>query len=257
MNATPLSSKSFRWDISFNIALNKNKVTALNDNQDIINGTNIIRVGKDIQSVYTFIWAGVDPQTGSGLWYTDETRKTTTSDVTQVENAIIGSASPKGFGGFSTTVSYKGISLSGQFNFQYGNLLLNTWGFLNESDGAFFTLNQDKKALDRRWKKPGDITDFPQYVAANSSNSNAPSSRYFFKGDYVRLRYLTLSYQIPQNILSRVKIDNAQFYVRGTNLWTKAFDKNITFDPEQPINGVNDLQVLLQKTISVGLNLNF
>jgi hypothetical protein len=52
-------------------------------------------------------------------------------------------------------------------------------------------------------------------------------------------------------------MDNALIYLRGTNLWTKAFDKNITFDPEQPINGVNDLQILIQETFSVGLNLNF
>ena len=52
-------------------------------------------------------------------------------------------------------------------------------------------------------------------------------------------------------------MDNIQVYVRGTNLWTKAFDKDITFDPEQPINGFNDLQILLQKTVSFGLNLNF
>ena len=147
--------------------------------------------------------------------------------------------------------------MSGQFNFQYGNLEYNTWGFLNESDGAFFTLNQNVKEYDRRWKNPGDVTDIPQYVAGNSSNSNVTSSRYFFKGDYIRLRFLTLGYQIPKNITNKLKMDNAQIYVRGTNLWTKAFDNNITFDPEQPINGVNDLQVLTQKTITFGLNLNF
>lgn len=257
VNATPVLTKDFRWDISFNVAFNKNKVTALNNNEDIIISPNLIRVGQDVQTIYTFIWAGADPQTGNGQWYTDGTRKTKTQDITQVQNAIIGSASPKGFGGLSTTLSYKGISLSAQFNYQYGNLLLNTWGFLNESDGAFFSLNQDQKEFERRWKKPGDITDVPQYVAGNQSQSNALSSRYFYKGDYIRLRNLTLGYTLPRTLLSRLKIDNAQFYVRGTNLWTHAFDKDITFDPEQPVNGINDLQILLQKTISVGLNLGF
>jgi TonB-linked SusC/RagA family outer membrane protein len=256
LNASPVSTKNFRWDISFNIAFNKNKVTALNNGQDIINGTQIIRVGQDLQSVYTFIWAGVDPQTGSGLWYTDETRKTTTSDVTKVKNAIVGSNSPKNFGGFTTTFTYKGFSLSGQFNFQYGNLLFDTWGFLNESDGAFFSLNQNQREL-RRWQKAGDKTDMPQYVAGNQSGSNSASTRYFYKGDYIRLRNLSLSYQFPKNILKRVRTENVQLYIRGTNLWTKAYDKNLTFDPEQPINGVNDLQVLFQKTVSFGLNLNF
>ena len=258
LNATPVLTKDFRWDLSFNIALNKNKVLSLEDNQDIIVGNppQIIRVGKDIQSVYTFIWAGVDPQTGSGLWYTDGTRKATTSDITQVQNAIIGSNSPKGFGGFATSFTYKGISLSGQFNFQYGNLVYDQWGFLNQSDGAFFTLNQNQREL-KRWQEPGDVTDVPQYVAGNQSQSNATSSRYFYKGDYIRLRNLTLAYQLPKKMLQSVKLDNAQVYLRGTNLWTKAFDKNLTFDPEQPINGTNDLQVLLQKTFSIGLNLNF
>jgi hypothetical protein len=52
-------------------------------------------------------------------------------------------------------------------------------------------------------------------------------------------------------------MDNVYFYVRGTNLWTKAFDENITFDPEQGINGANNLQVVIQRTISVGVTLGF
>ena len=257
LNATPVSTSTFRWDLSFNIAFNKNKVTALNNNADIINLPYIIRVGQDVQSIYTFIWAGADPQTGNPLWYKDGTKKATTSDVTQVQNAIIGSASPKGFGGFTTSLTWKDITLSAQLNYQYGNLVFNTWGFLNESDGAFFSLNQDQKVFDRRWKKAGDKTDVPQYIAGNQSQSNTTSSRYFYKGDFIRLRNVVLSYNIPKKILSRIKMDNIQVYVRGTNLWTKAFDKDITFDPEQPINGFNDLQILLQKTVSFGLNLNF
>lgn len=257
LNATPILSKMFRWDISFNIALNKNKVTSLNDNQDIVSLPYIIRVGQDVQSIYTYIWAGADPQTGEPLWYTDGTKKSTTSDVTKVQNAIIGSASPKGFGGLNTTFSYGNLSLNAQFNYQYGNLLFNSWGFLNESDGAFFSLNQDLKEYERRWQKAGDKTDVPQYIAGNQSQSNTTSSRYFYKGDYIRLRNVTLAYQIPKSFLNKIKIDNAQLYVRGTNLWTKTFDKNLTFDPEQPINGFNDLQILMQKTVSFGLNLNF
>jgi TonB-dependent starch-binding outer membrane protein SusC len=256
LNATPILTKAFRWDLSFNIAFNKNKVTSLNNGQDIINGTQIIRVGKDVQSVYTYLWAGVDPATGSGLWYTDSTKKATTSDVTQVKNAIAGSNSPKAFGGLTNTISYMGLSLSGQLNFQYGNLLFDQWGFLNESDGAFFNLNQNQREL-RRWQRPGQITDMPQYIAENPSQSNSPSTRYFYKGDYIRLRNLTLSYQLPKKWLNQIKLDNVMFYIRGTNLWTKAADKNLTFDPEQPINGSNDLQVLMQKTFSFGLNLNF
>lgn len=256
VNVIPVRTKDLTWDFTFNIALNKNKITALRNNADILGLPFIRRVGEDFQSIYTRLWAGVDPATGNPLWYTDATRSQTTTSVTTVQRGIIGSASPKGFGSFSTSVNYKGFSLDAQFNYQYGNLVYDNWGFISWSDGFNPQLNKIQKQL-RRWQKPGDFTDVPRYVYGGANVSNAESSRWYYKGDFIRLRDLTLSYSLPKSIMNAVKLDNAKFYVRGTNLWTKAFDENITFDPEQPLTGVNDLQILLQRTISVGLTLGF
>ena len=257
LNATPVRTKTFVWEIGFNISLNKNKITKLaNNNADILSLPFIRRVGKDFQSIYTRLWAGVDPATGNPLWYTDETKKQTTTDVTQAQRAIIGSASPKGFGSFSTSLSYKNFTLDAQFNYQYGNLVYDNWGFITWSDGFLPSLNRIQKQL-RRWQKPGDITDVPKYVYGGAMNSNAESSRWYYKGDFIRLRDLTLSYDLPRRITDLVKLSSAHFYVRGNNLWTKARDKNITFDPEQPINGTNDFQILIQRTISVGISVGF
>ena len=257
LNVTPVKSKDLRWDIGFNASFNKNKVTKLaNNNADILSLPFVRRVGKDFQSVYTRLWAGVDPATGNPLWYIDETKKQTTSDVTQAQRAIIGSTSPKGFGGFSTSLTYKNFSLDAQFNYQYGNLVYDQWGFITWSDGFNPQLNKIQKQL-RRWQKPGDITDVPKYVYGGAMNSNAESSRWYYKGDFIRLRDLTLSYDLPKKITDLAKLSSAHFYVRGSNLWTKAFDKNITFDPEQPINGTNDFQILIQRIVSVGVSLGF
>lgn len=256
VNVIPVRTKDLTWDFTFNIALNKNKITALRNNADILGLPFIRRVGEDFQSIYTRLWAGVDPATGNPLWYTDATKSQTTTNVTTVQRGIIGSASPKGFGSFSTSVNYKGFSLDAQFNYQYGNLVYDNWGFISWSDGFNPQLNKIQKQL-RRWQKPGDFTDVPKYVYGGANVSNAESSRWYYKGDFIRLRDLTLSYSLPKSIMNAVKLDNAKFYVRGTNLWTKAFDENITFDPEQPLTGVNDLQILLQRTISVGLSLGF
>lgn len=256
VNVIPVRTKDLTWDFTFNIALNKNKITALRNNADILGLPFIRRVGEDFQSIYTRLWAGVDPATGNPLWYTDATKSQTTTNVTTVQRGIIGSASPKGFGSFSTSVNYKGFSLDAQFNYQYGNLVYDNWGFISWSDGFNPQLNKIQKQL-RRWQKPGDFTDVPKYVYGGANVSNAESSRWYYKGDFIRLRDLTLSYSLPKSIMNAVKLDNAKFYVRGTNLWTKAFDENITFDPEQPLTGVNDLQILLQRTISVGLTLGF
>jgi hypothetical protein len=146
------------------------------------------------------------------------------------------------------------VSLDVQFNYQYGNYVYDQWGFLYTGDGGFASLNHNRKAL-RRWQNPGDITDVPRYDFNNATNSNAPSTRYFYKGDYIRLRNLALRFEMPASILKRMMLSRLSFYVRGTNLWTKAFDKNITMDPEQSIDGTNDLQFFIPKSITVGLNI--
>lgn len=255
LDGTPYKTKNFSWTVSLNGSWNTNRVTKLREGQtEIRNLPNIIRIGEDVQSIFTRLWAGADPQTGDPLWYTDATKKTTTSNFSQVQRTIIGSASPKGFGGVSTTLTYKFISLDAQFNYQYGNYVYDQWGFLFTGDGAFATLNHNRKEL-QRWQKPGDITQVPRYDFFNSTTSNAVSTRYFYKGDYIRLRNLALRFDVPSSILKTLKLSQLSIYVRGTNLWTKTFDKNITVDPEQSINGTNDLQFFIPKTITVGLNL--
>jgi len=257
LNAIPVQTKYVTWSIDFNIALNKNKITTLaNNNADILVLPYIRRVGQDYQAIYTRLWAGVDPATGSAMWYTDGTKKQTTTNVTSVQRDIIGTASPKGFGSFASAITYKGFSIDAQFNYQYGNLVYDQWGFLTWSDGYNPSLNRIQKQL-QRWQKPGDVTNVPKYVYGGAANSNAESSRWYYKGDFIRLRDLTISYTVPKKIIEMAKMDNARIYVRGTNLWTKAFDKNITFDPEQSVNGSNDLQILIQRTISFGVTLGF
>jgi TonB-dependent starch-binding outer membrane protein SusC len=254
VGGTALKKKDFQWDMSFNLTMNRNKVTKLRNNADILALPFIRRVGEDVQAIFTRLWAGVDPANGNPLWYTDGTKTATTSNLGSVQRAIFGSAAPKGFGSFSNTFSYKGFSLDAQFNYVYGNLLNDNWAFIMRSDGAFPQLNKIRKQLNR-WQKPGDVAENPKYIYNNTNNSNAVSSRDFYKGDYIRLRDLTLSYQMPSKLMNRIKMENATFYVRGSNLWTKAFDKELTFDPEQPTNGTNNLGILIQRTISIGLTL--
>ncbi len=256
LNGTPVRTRNFSWDLGFNISLNKNKVTSLpNNNADINDGNQIHRVGKDVSSIYTRLWAGADPANGDPLWYSDATRKTTTNNTPSFRD-VIGHASPTAFGSFSTGLNFKGLSVDAQFNYQYGNLVYDNWGFILTSDGSFPTLNKNQKQL-RRWQKPGDITDLPIYIYGNSNNSTAESSRWYYKGDFIRLRDLTVSYQLPKSIMDKIKLDNINLYAKGTNLWTKAFDKNITFDPEQGFNGTNDLQVYIQRTFTLGIRIGF
>jgi TonB-linked SusC/RagA family outer membrane protein len=251
INTVPVRTKDFRWDIGFMISLNTNEIVKLpNNNADILAAPQIRRVGENVSAIYTRLWAGVDPATGAGQWYADA-NKTKTTTLPSYRD-IIGQAMPKGFGSASTTFTYKGLSLDAQFNYQYGHTIYDQWGFIMWSDGAYPTLNKIRKQLNR-WQNPGDIAELPKYVYNNNSLSNAESSRWYYKGDFIRLRDLTLSYQLPKTLLDRARLTNATFYIRGTNLWTKAFDNNVPFDPEQGFNGINDLQVIIARTVTVGL----
>ncbi len=253
LNTVPVRTKDFRWEVGFNIALNRNEILTLpNNNADILAAPQIRRVGENVTAIYTRLWAGVDPATGAGQWYSNANKDKVTTPPAYRE--IIGQAMPKGFGSFSTNLTYKGISLDAQFNFQYGHTIYDQWGFIMWSDGAYPTLNKIRKQLNR-WQNPGDIAELPKYVYNNNSLSNAESSRWYYKGDFIRLRDLTLSYQVPKSVTDKAKLGTANFYIRGSNLWTKAFDKNAPFDPEQGFNGINDLQVLNARTVTIGLSL--
>lgn len=136
MNFVPVQTKDFRWDIGFNAAWNKNKILSLSaSGADILAAASQIRrVGRDFQSIYVRSWAGADPATGNPLWYVDETKAATTSSVNNALRGIVGSASPKGFGGANTSLKYKNFSVAANFYFQYGNLLNDNWGFLYTRD---------------------------------------------------------------------------------------------------------------------------
>ena len=257
VTATPISHKDFTWDLSFNIALNKNKITALDSKgADIVAAPYIRRIGMDYQTYYLRQYAGVDPANGAAMWYTDATRTTTTTTPANALRVPLGSASPKGFGSFSTTLRYMGFTLDGQLNFQYGNYIYDQWEANFTDDGANTIRNKSTKQL-RRWTKPGDITDIPKYVYGNASTSNTVSTRYLYKGDFLRLRTLMLSYDLPRTVLNRVKLNGVRVFVKGTNLFTKAFDKNLLIDPELSVTGLSNNMVPVQRIISAGVNFNF
>ncbi|MBV9988840.1 MAG: TonB-dependent receptor [Chitinophagaceae bacterium] len=257
-NFVPVQTRDFRWDIGFNAAWNQNKVLTLSaSGADILRTANqISRVGADFQSYYTRLWAGADPANGNPLWYVDDTKGATVSDISKANRVIIGSASPKGFGGANTSLKYRNFSLSANFYFQYGNLVNDQWGFIYTSDGALPNLNKNQKEL-RRWQKPGDITDIPRYDYGNANSSNGVSTRYFYKGDFIRLRTLMVAYDMPSALLKKWNMSGFTFYVRGNNIWTKTYDPQLAIDPEQPINGLANNQFFIPKSYTVGVNISF
>jgi TonB-dependent starch-binding outer membrane protein SusC len=276
INATPIATKDFTWDVSLNFTHNKNKLKTLPPGQtQIINGQFLVKPGQDINTWYMRQWAGVDAATGNPLWYVDSSKTTTTSNYSASPNPAQRvntgkTATPKYYGGFSNTFTYKGFSATVDIYYNYGNYVWDQWGsFLADETNP--TYGKYSLTL-QRWQKPGDITNVPKlyYGATNSSataqnsSSNATSTRFLYKGDYIRLRNLTIGYRLDKSVLSKLHLNSFYFYVRGTNLWTKTYDKNLTIDPEQGGSsstnanvGVNNLNLFYNRALTAGINIGF
>lgn len=256
LNADIISSGPVTWSVGGNVTFLNNKVTRLDE--DIIDGTKIRQEGLDFQTYYLYEWAGVDPQTGTPRWFTDETMSETTGKIAEAKRFISGrSATPDFFGGFNTTVAFKGIRLDAQFSSSWGNYIYDTEARFLQGDGGLTPRSQTSLNL-TRWRQPGDITNVPYFRWGGNNSSNVGDmTRWIYDGSYIRLRNLTVSYDIPRDIVSKAKIANARVYLRGINLWTFTNEDNLHLDPEAGINGIISSPVPNMKTISFGLDIGF
>ncbi len=257
LSLVPVLARNFKWEVDFNFANNKNRVTSLPDGNDIVSGLFLQRPGVPLNSFFVREWAGVDPATGDPLWYADNTHGATTNVYPGVAARIVaGNAQPKYFGSLSNTITFKNFTLSAQLYYNYGNYVYDNWGsyYLGSGFGAVY--NKVVRQLDR-WQKPGDVTDIPKYIYNGNKNFQNSSTFYLQQGDFIRLREIQIGYNLPKNILTKAGLSSANFYVRGTNLWTWVKDKNLAFDPEQGTNSTSNLNVFIPKTVTVGLSVAF
>jgi TonB-linked SusC/RagA family outer membrane protein len=259
LNAVPVQLKDFSWNVNFNFAHNVNKVTSLPEGKDFPSLPFMRRPGYDVQSFFLKEYAGANPANGEPLWFVDRSTKGNllTNDVSVAQRAIIGSASPKYFGGLTNSISYKGFELEALFYYNFGNLLQDTWSGYVVGSGNGASWNKVARQLEA-WQKPYDQTMIARYIYNGNRNFHDNGSAYWLnKGDFIRLRNIQVGYNLSKNLISRVKLSNAFFYVRGTNLWTWVKDKNLGFDPEQGITSQTNLDVYVPKTLTAGINIGF
>jgi TonB-linked SusC/RagA family outer membrane protein len=221
-----------KWRTTVNLSKNLNKVLSLVDSVPLyrgytaegVDGTNIIKEGEPLGSFYGLNYLGVDRATGDAI-YEDRNKDGT---ITNADAMVIGNSQPKLLGGITNTISYKGFDVSVLFNFSWGNKILNLTkaGLVNM--GTDVQSNQLREAL-RRWQKPGDVTDIPRYEFGNTSNT-LHSNRLLEDGSYLRLKNLSIGYNLPAPVTTRFKVQRIRVYVTATNLWT--WTKYTGSDPE-------------------------
>ncbi len=219
------------WNTDFNINFNKNKVldivgTVIHSGAINPAGTtynlSIVKEGEPLGLFYGYISDGVDPATGM-IKYRDLDGQ---PGITDGDKTIIGNANPKFTYGITNSFAYKNFTLDLFLQGVQGNDIFNATKILSES--MRLPMNQSATVLNR-WKNPGDITDVPKAVKDDVTNSE-PSTRYIENGSYLRVKSLTLAYNLPKAVLERLRLNRLQIYVTTENLIT--FTKYSGFDPE-------------------------
>ncbi len=264
ISGTPVKTKDFSWDLNFNFSTNSNTVTKLfADNQ--VSSPFLRSVGHNYWSYYLPLWAGADPQTGAPSWFVDGSKEKTTTVYSQAKRVLLDkSPMPKGFGSFGTGLHYKDISVDAMFYYSYGNSIFQgMFGFQNSSGAYYGSRNQSKLELDH-WRKPGDVNDNPVPIYGQGRNAANTSTRMLRDGDFVRLRDVTVSYNLPKTLLSHLNLSAVKVYARGSNLWTWIKDDKLPFDPEAGSSavgggteGVSNFDMFIPKTFTLGVNVSF
>lgn len=241
--------KNWNWRIDANLGLNRNKVSELYGGKtEIITDTGsgfvddankILKPGYDVDTWYMTEWAGVDPETGQGQWFTtdEDGNRVKTFDYGEASKHKVncGSYTPDFFGGFSTDLSWKNIDMSAMFSYSVGGKIYNYSRFEYDSDGAYVDRNQmNLKDGWTRWEKPGDIATHPQAIYGNNTNSNRGSSRLLEDGSYLKMKSLSIGYNLA---LPKWHISNVRIYFSGENLFTITGFSGI--DPELPVTVTN------------------
>ncbi len=248
---------AFTWTLDLNLTHYKNELTKLSQ-EEIWNGSKKWVEGGSIYDFWLIKSAGVDPQTGDELfWYDNDGVWEKTNDYSVVSSdpkhkQYVGSSIPKIYGGFTNSFSWKGLNLSVFFSYSVGGKMLDANYRMLMHPGSLGTAWH--KDILKRWRKPGDITDVPR-VEKGNTNISRSTDRFLKKASYLSLRNINLSYNLPHEWISRLRMSSVKIFVSGDNLLT--FTKLKGMDPTQAFSGVSDNKYVPNRVVSVGLNINF
>ena len=257
INSNVMKTKDFRWDVNLTGTFNRNKIIKLATDKPIENTTTIRKVGEAYNTFYMAEYAGVDPETGSPLWYKGKEGKETTSNINEAGQRIVGSADPKFYGGVGMNFKYKNFDLSADVSYTLGNKVYNSGFSYDMQVGHYFLGPVSNNVYENRWQKPGDITNVPKFEAGNSSSAEANSTRFLMDGSYLRMKSVVLGYTLPSKLVAKAGISNLRVYASADNLFTITSSDYIGFDPQTRPTGFQSWSYPVPTNIMFGLNLGF
>lgn len=228
LNSENIKAKYFQWSTSFNLAFPKNELIEFPDIDKFPAFLGRYEVGKSLFINKAYQYTGVNPQTGI------YTFKDLNGDgaLSSLDYVGLTEVTQKFYGGINNSIKYKGLQLDVFFQFvkQTGFNYLRTFNIPGEMT------NLPVVVMDR-WQNPGDISAIQQFTFIDPTGnvitawSNLLSSdKVVSDASFIRLKNVSLSWQLPEKWTRKVKLQNSRIYIQGQNLLT--ITDYIGFDPE-------------------------
>lgn len=272
----------FRYSVSAMYSQYKNNVVKLNDDPKAsvfgfstrLPAISVTKAGLPIASFFGYIVDGVikdDAEAASAPKFGTYTRagvfkfRDVNGDgvITAADKTIIGNPHPDFSYGLNVTLGYKNWELTAFAQGVQGNELFNYLKYW--TDFNTFQGNRSKDMLYNSWKKQGDVALLPR-LNSQDGTSQQISSYFVEDGSYMRIKNIQLTYTVPKNLLSKIKLSSVQVYVQGQNLFTftkyKGLDPDINLrtsgNDNQDIHmGIDEGAFPVAKSYNVGLRVGF
>jgi TonB-linked outer membrane protein, SusC/RagA family/TonB-dependent outer membrane receptor, SusC/RagA subfamily, signature region len=266
-----IKTSDWRWTLGMNGSFLKSKVVELYGGEDIIwwdptgdddRAKFIYREGESTLAFYGREWAGVEYETGAPMWYSnnDEADRTLNGrnvvyDYTDADEVIIGDATPIVYGGINTDVNWKGLSLALNFNYKVGGDLYDGAEKDIADDGYYWNRIRGQRYFENLWTPSNPTGTEPLIRGTDLEDAMVKGSRHIYDATFLRLKNVTLSYNLPKSILTPIHLSGARVYFTGGNLLT--FSKYKLTDPEVNTYGTRGWETPIGKTYTFGVEFSF
>ncbi|WP_212004888.1 SusC/RagA family TonB-linked outer membrane protein [Chitinophaga sp. HK235] len=250
LRAQLIRSKDLSWSVNFNISTNRNVLVSY-PGLELSPYATQYRVGQSLSTGYYLHLLGVDPQTGK-YSYEDHNKNgkvdvvpTNLAGTNNDDRYVAIDKQPRYYGGFGSQFFWKGLRLDLLFDFKKQ---------LGESPLATIVpgsqYNLPVESLRDHWSKPGDNARYPAFSNA-SDGMFTYSDGIFSNASYLRLRSLAISYDLPEKLIKRARMEGCRFYIQTQNVFT--ITRFAGLDPE--VQGT--LALPSARTLTGGFMLNF
>ena len=265
----------FKWSSDAVFSYNKNNVVNINSDTPIITASGgfnsaigLIKAGYPVNVFYGYITDGIfqnqaevdrhavqmpGSNSATSTAPGDIRFKDLNNDgvINDKDRTVIGNPNPKFTFSLNNTFNYKNFDLTIFLQGSYGNDIFNANRMYTE---AMSIIQNQSTAVLGRWTGEGTSNNIPRAIYGDPNQNSRVSDRYIEDGSYLKIKNINLSYTLPKAVFGQ-NFNSVKIFVSAQNLvtWTKYSG----FDPEVPVNGIDNGTYPITRTVSLGLNIGF